>query len=82
MSIRLNAATLLAVSLLFVSCSNTSSESAQSTNYTSVDSTAYAEGFRLTSGPEGIRLLTISDPQHSGTEVYRYALVPKGHDID
>lgn len=82
MSIRLNAATLLAVSLLFVSCSNSSSESAQSTNYTSVDSTAYAEGFRLTSGPEGIRLLTISDPQHSGTEVYRYALVPKGRDID
>ncbi len=82
MSIRFSAVALLAVSILFASCRNSSSESAKSSVYTAVDSTAYAEGFSITSGPEGIRLLTISDPQQSGTEVYKYALVPKGHDID
>lgn len=41
----------------------------------------YAKGFSVTNRG-GIRLLEIQDPQKEEAEVYRYALVPRGHSAE
>ena len=68
----------LALSLLLISCGKEHSDQGTTGN-AEVDSTAmirYAEGLQIEHAG-AVTLVTISDPTHDSSEVYRYALVPR-----
>ena len=68
----------LALSLLLISCGKGGSDEGTAGG-SAVDSTAtirYAEGLQIEHAG-AVTLVTISDPTHDSSEVYRYALVPR-----
>ena len=48
------------------------------TDTASIPTVTYARGFRISPCAGGIRLVDIQDPQTTGGQLYRFALVPRG----
>ena len=48
------------------------------TDTASIPTVTYARGFRISPCAGGIRLVDIQDPQNTGGQLYRFALVPRG----
>lgn len=85
------AAWLMTAGLMLAACgggprSTSSEEGGAAETRTLSDTTRiavrYAQGFQVDYTPQGVRLLTVSDPQKEHATTYRYALVPPGVTTD